>query len=228
MKLVVTEKNDAAQKIADLLGVKKPKADKVYSTPVYRFDVDGEEWVTIGLRGHILEPDFTPTMVYKKRGGWQGVTEEGETFPRDSCPRRCPSPPSRRRSPSPRTAWSSRPGRWTRCRTSVYAPIKKLPKEKEIIRSLEEPGEEGRLHHHRHRLRPRGRAHRKRRALLHPGGEPRRARVARAVLGVHERGDHARLRQPGGAGREPGRPPARRARTSTSSGARCSRATSRS
>ena len=43
MKLVVTEKNDAAQKIADLLGVKKPKADKVYSTPVYRFDVDGEE-----------------------------------------------------------------------------------------------------------------------------------------------------------------------------------------
>ena len=70
MKLVVTEKNDAAQKIADLLGVKKPKADKVYSTPVYRFDVDGEEWVTIGLRGHILEPDFTPQIVYKKRGGW--------------------------------------------------------------------------------------------------------------------------------------------------------------
>ena len=28
MKLVVTEKNDAAQKIADLLGVKKPKAEK--------------------------------------------------------------------------------------------------------------------------------------------------------------------------------------------------------
>lgn len=43
MKLVVTEKNDAATKIAALLGVKKPKADKVYSTPVYRFEVDGEE-----------------------------------------------------------------------------------------------------------------------------------------------------------------------------------------
>ena len=40
MKLVVTEKNDAATKIAALLGVKKPKADKVYSTPVYRFEVD--------------------------------------------------------------------------------------------------------------------------------------------------------------------------------------------
>ena len=60
VKLVVTEKNDAATKIASLLGAKKPKADKVYSTPVYRFEVDGEEWVTIGLRGHILEPDFTP------------------------------------------------------------------------------------------------------------------------------------------------------------------------
>ena len=81
MKLVVTEKNDAATKIAALLGVKKPKADKVYSTPVYRFEVDGEEWVTIGLRGHILEPDFTPTLIYKKRGGWRGVTAEGEAIP---------------------------------------------------------------------------------------------------------------------------------------------------
>ena len=57
LKLVVTEKNDAAKQIATLLSTKKPKADKVYSTPVYRFEVDGEEWVTIGLRGHILEPD---------------------------------------------------------------------------------------------------------------------------------------------------------------------------
>ena len=80
MKLVVTEKNDAATKIAALLGVKKPKADKVYSTPVYRFEVDGEEWVTIGLRGHILEPDFTPTLIYKKRGGWRGVTAQGEAI----------------------------------------------------------------------------------------------------------------------------------------------------
>ena len=63
VKLVVTEKNDAAQKIASLLGSGKPKADKVYSTPVYRFTVDGEEWVAIGLRGHILELDFPPELV---------------------------------------------------------------------------------------------------------------------------------------------------------------------
>lgn len=43
MKLIVTEKNDAAVKIADLLGVTKPKADKVFNTPVYRFEKDGEE-----------------------------------------------------------------------------------------------------------------------------------------------------------------------------------------
>ena len=68
MKLVVTEKNIAAQKIAELLGVTKAKADKVYSTPVYRFERDGEEWVTIGMRGHILEPNFVPQLIYKKEG----------------------------------------------------------------------------------------------------------------------------------------------------------------
>jgi anti-sigma regulatory factor (Ser/Thr protein kinase) len=48
MRLVVTEKNDAAQKIADLLASGKPKADKVYNTPVYRFDVDGEDFTSAG------------------------------------------------------------------------------------------------------------------------------------------------------------------------------------
>ncbi len=72
MKLVVTEKNDAAKQIAALLGASKPKTDKVYNTTVYRFDVAGEEWVTIGLRGHILEPDFTPQLLYTKRARLSG------------------------------------------------------------------------------------------------------------------------------------------------------------
>ena len=60
VKLVVTEKNDAAQKIADLLGASKPKADKVYSTPVYRFDLDGEEWTIEGdgLLGRCLQHEL--------------------------------------------------------------------------------------------------------------------------------------------------------------------------
>ena len=102
MKLVVTEKNDAAQKIADLLGATKPKADKVYSTPVYRFTVDGEDWVTIGLRGHILEPDFATALVYKKRGGWRGGSADGKPI----FPKRCPGHLLKRRNPSPKTAWS--------------------------------------------------------------------------------------------------------------------------
>lgn len=135
MKLVVTEKNDAAQKIADLLGVAKPKADKVYSTPVYRFDVDGEEWVTIGLRGHILEPDFAPTMVYKKRGGWQGVTEEGETLPAD-VPTTLPKPPFKKKKPFTEDGVELKAWKMDALPYLVYAPIEKLPKEKEIIRSL--------------------------------------------------------------------------------------------
>ena len=41
MKLVIAEKNIAAQKIAQLLATGKPKNDKVYNTPVYLFDVEG-------------------------------------------------------------------------------------------------------------------------------------------------------------------------------------------
>ena len=135
MKLVVTEKNDAAQKIADLLGVKKPKADKVYSTPVYRFDVDGEEWVTIGLRGHILEPDFTPQIVYKKRGGWRGVTDEGETVPAQ-LPDTLPKPPFKKKKPFTEDGVELKSWKMDALPYLVYAPIEKLPKEKEIIRSL--------------------------------------------------------------------------------------------
>ena len=105
MKLVVTEKNDAATKIAALLGVKKPKADKVYSTPVYRFEVDGEEWVTIGLRGHILEPDFTPTLIL--RSAAVGAASPRRARPsRRSCPQAWRVRRSKRRSRSSRTALS--------------------------------------------------------------------------------------------------------------------------
>ena len=79
MKLVVTEKNDAAQQIARLLSsVGKPKAEKVYDTPIYRFTHDGEEWVTIGLRGHIMAPDFPRELRYSKAEGWFAVSEDGE------------------------------------------------------------------------------------------------------------------------------------------------------
>lgn len=135
MKLVVTEKNIAAQKIADLLGVGKPKADKVYSTPVYRFERDGEEWVTIGLRGHILEPNFVPALTYKKRGGWIGVDANGEMIPAD-LPTDLPKPPFKKKKPFVPDGVELNAWKMDALPYLIYAPIEKLPKEKDIIRSL--------------------------------------------------------------------------------------------
>ena len=134
MKLVVTEKNDAAEKIASLLG-SKAKKDKVYNTPVYRFDVDGEEWVTIGLRGHILEPDFTPQLVYKKRGGWRGVNLDGEAVDAN-IPDSLPKPPFKKKKPFSVDGVDLKGWKMEALPYLVYAPIEKLPKEKDIIRSL--------------------------------------------------------------------------------------------
>ena len=135
MKLVVTEKNDAAEKIASLLGAGSTKKDKVFNTPVYRFTVDGEEWVTIGLRGHILEPDFAPQLVYKKRGGWKGITADGETI-EASIPTTLPKPPFKKRKPFTEDGVDLKGWKMEALPYLVYAPIEKLPKEKDIIRSL--------------------------------------------------------------------------------------------
>ncbi len=135
MKLVVTEKNDAAKQIAALLGASKPKTDKVYNTTVYRFDVAGEEWVTIGLRGHILEPDFTPQLLYTKRGGWQGVTADGESLPAQ-LPDSLARPPFKKKKPFTADGVELKGWKMDALPYLVYAPIEKLPKEKDIIRSL--------------------------------------------------------------------------------------------
>ncbi|WP_251198386.1 DNA topoisomerase I [Anaerotardibacter muris] len=135
MKLVVTEKNIAAEKIAELLGIGKPTADKVYSTPIYRFERDGEEWVTIGLRGHILEPNFVPALTYKKRGGWIGVDDNGEMIPAD-LPADLPKPPFKKKKPFVPDGVELKAWKMEALPYLVYAPIEKLPKEKDIIRSL--------------------------------------------------------------------------------------------
>lgn len=62
MRLVVSEKNIAAKRIAEILAVGKPSEEKVYTTPVYTFRRDGEDWVSIGLKGHIMSVDFPEVM----------------------------------------------------------------------------------------------------------------------------------------------------------------------
>jgi DNA topoisomerase-1 len=57
MRLIVTEKNNSARKIAEILGG-SPKEDKTYKVPYYTWaDGDGEQ-MAIGLKGHVLNLAF--------------------------------------------------------------------------------------------------------------------------------------------------------------------------
>jgi len=58
MKLVICEKNIAARRIAYILSDGKLKSKKLGQTPVYEFTKDNEDWVVVGLRGHIINLDF--------------------------------------------------------------------------------------------------------------------------------------------------------------------------
>jgi DNA topoisomerase-1 len=61
MRLIVTEKNSSAKKIAEILGASGggPKADKTFKVPFYTWTTaDGNEEATIGLKGHVLGPAF--------------------------------------------------------------------------------------------------------------------------------------------------------------------------
>jgi DNA topoisomerase I len=59
MRLIVTEKNNSAKKIADILGRNEAKADKTYKVPFYTWTDDrGDEQMAIGLKGHVLGPAF--------------------------------------------------------------------------------------------------------------------------------------------------------------------------
>jgi DNA topoisomerase-1 len=61
MRLIVTEKNSSAKKIAEVLGAASggPKEDKTFKVPFYTWtDPDGGEQMTIGLKGHVLGPAF--------------------------------------------------------------------------------------------------------------------------------------------------------------------------
>ena len=136
MKLVITEKNDAAQQIARLLGTGKPKADKVYNTPVYRFEVDGEEWVTIGLRGHIMKADFPNELKYSKKEGWYAEGLEGGHIP-VSVPDSLARPPyDTKRKPYLADGIDLKGWKVPSLPYLVWAPVEKGPAEKEIIRAL--------------------------------------------------------------------------------------------
>jgi DNA topoisomerase I len=60
MRLIVTEKNNSAKKIAEILGAANggPAVDRTFRVPYYTWsDGDGEQ-MSIGLKGHVLGPAF--------------------------------------------------------------------------------------------------------------------------------------------------------------------------
>jgi DNA topoisomerase-1 len=59
MRLIVTEKNNSAQKIASFLSGGSASSDKTFKVPFYTWTDDkGEVQRTIGLKGHVLGPAF--------------------------------------------------------------------------------------------------------------------------------------------------------------------------
>ncbi|HEY5530281.1 MAG TPA: DNA topoisomerase I [Thermoleophilia bacterium] len=61
MRLIITEKNDAAKKISGILAKAGVKADSFYKIPYYLFDdAAGEPNAIVGLKGHVVQVDFPP------------------------------------------------------------------------------------------------------------------------------------------------------------------------
>src|SRR3954468_1385459 len=58
MRLIVTEKNNSAKKIAEILSGGSAKADAAYKVPFYTWSDDAGEHMAIGLKGHVLNPAF--------------------------------------------------------------------------------------------------------------------------------------------------------------------------
>ncbi|HET7443560.1 MAG TPA: DNA topoisomerase I [Solirubrobacterales bacterium] len=60
MRLIVTEKNSSAKKIAEILGASQggPKEDKTFKVPFYTWSNADGDHMTVGLKGHVLGPAF--------------------------------------------------------------------------------------------------------------------------------------------------------------------------
>lgn len=88
------------------------------------------------MRGHILEPDFTQSLVYTKSKGWAGEDEDGNKHD-TKVPNDLPKPPYKfKRKPYLKNGIDLKTWKLEALPYLVYSPIYKKPKEKAIIRSL--------------------------------------------------------------------------------------------
>ena len=69
MKLVICEKQIAAGRIAGILSNGKAILKKAGKMPYYTFTKDGEEWIVLGLKGHIVNLDYPPEF-----NRWKGIS----------------------------------------------------------------------------------------------------------------------------------------------------------
>ncbi|MBN1628196.1 MAG: DNA topoisomerase I, partial [Thermoleophilia bacterium] len=61
MRLIITEKNDAAKKISGILAKGGVKEESYLKVPYYLFtDAEGQANACVGLKGHVVQVDFPP------------------------------------------------------------------------------------------------------------------------------------------------------------------------
>jgi DNA topoisomerase-1 len=58
MRLIVTEKDNSAKKISQILSQGKAKQNKVYTIPFYTWGEGDDGYLVIGLKGHLMNPAF--------------------------------------------------------------------------------------------------------------------------------------------------------------------------
>ncbi|MBA3424163.1 MAG: DNA topoisomerase I [Rubrobacter sp.] len=68
MRLIISEKANTAKKVAQFLAEGKVKEGKHRSVPHHTFDWNGEETVSVGLKGHVLNPEYP-----EEYSNWQKV-----------------------------------------------------------------------------------------------------------------------------------------------------------
>ena len=135
LKLVVTEKNIAAKKLAEILATGRPKTGKVSNTAVYTFERDGEEWMSIGLKGHVLGVDFPQQIVFGD-GEWDAVWEDDAMKAPVVIPASLATPPWPKKKPFTTDGVDLKGWKLAALPYLVWAPIGKTPAERELIRAL--------------------------------------------------------------------------------------------
>ena len=58
VRLIITEKNNSAKKIAEILSSGEAKSDATYKVPFYTWTDAGGEQMTVGLKGHVMGVAF--------------------------------------------------------------------------------------------------------------------------------------------------------------------------